>query len=443
MLGIQLDEAKEAVSSAEFTLQRLLAGSREEDVAVARSGVQSAEDTLLSAERALVDAENSADQTIATAYKDVPSLITSTYMDLRVTLDTADDFIDTYFTGFLNLDAIKGRSGRDNIRFALQDIEDYRNIIEDSSSYELKDEALLKIQDAMQRTLSGLDDILDTADSDFYEDKVLSTDVDIIRARRTETVADLNSISSLIQTISAARTSVDAGLNTARASVSSAENALEIAIKELQRVTAPASEEDIEIQRSAVRRAQASVDILTERINDFSLRSPFSGRVAQVFGKVGEVVSPGVPFVTLNSDDQFYIQTYVYERDIVKVNIGDYVLVELVPFPDNEIDGEIYFINETGTLINDVVYYEVKISMEEIPSRTMSEMTADIIITSESKDDVLVVPERFLSRKEGQRVANVLIEGETEERIVETGVRGSGGMIEIVSGLKEGDVITI
>lgn len=442
-LDILLSEAKEAISSAEASLQRLLAGNREEDVNVARAAVSSAQDAVSSAERSLSDAQNLANDTLSVAYRDVSVQISSIFMDIRVTFEGVDDFVDDYFSGFLTLETIKGRKGRDKISFALSDVNKYRDILEEDFSYTEQDIALSDMKEALRNTLSGLEDILVAAESDFYKDRIPSAEIDALRLRRTKTITDLNTVSSLIQGISQARNSSSAGVNVALAAVSSAQGALDRAEKDLERVLAMPLDEEIKIQESAVRRAESSVDLLNERIKDLSLVAPFSGRVVDVFGKTGEVVSAGTPFISFISDDVFYIETYIYERDVVKINRGDMVIVNLVPFPDQDIKGEILFINETGKLINNVVYYEAKISMDETPPRTMVEMSADLIITGNTKEDALVVPDRYLYREEGKRMVKVVVNGEIETRIVETGIRSSDGMVEVVSGLEEGEVITL
>ncbi len=443
VLDIQLKEAEESRKAAQASLQRLLAGSREEEINVVHAVVSSAQSALYSAERSLSDVKRTADDTLLAAYKDVPTQISSVYMDVMVTFEIVEDFVDNYFIGFLSSETIKGRSGRDKISFALSGIREYRDIVGKEVSFNDQDTALLRIREALSDTLSGLEDILIATESDFYKDRILSTDVDALRLRRTKTVADLNIISSLIQNVSHVRNSSKASINAALAIVSSAQSNLDRAEKDLQRVSASPLLEEVEIQESAVRRAEANIALLNERLKDLSLIAPFSGRITDVFGKRGEIFSAGVPFLSFSSDDLFYIEAYIYERDIVRINIGDPVKINLVPFPNKTIKGEIFFINESGKLINNVVYYEIKVSMGDVPPRTMVEMTADMTITGMKKEDVFIVPDRYLQRRDGKRIAKVFVDGEIEERVVGVGIRAADGMVEVISGLKEGDIITL
>ncbi len=438
-LLLQLEEAKEAKRTAEIALQRLLLGSRDEEVDIARAAVSSAEDSLLSAERSLRDTEKSVEESLSSAYKDVPSRVSSAYLRLKVTSEEAADFIDDYFGSFVTFEAAKARRGRDKIYNALLDVQKYSSVAREDLSFEEKDEALREMRSSLRLALEGVEDIIDAAQSDTHD---LSSDVvDIMRARETQTITDMDTITSLAQSVSSVRAETDASLNNARSAVSSAENAVERAQRDLDRVTASPLEEEVRERESAVRRAEASVSLVEERIKDTVLRAPSAGRVAQIHGKAGELVSLGTPFVTLVSDDRFYVEADIYEGDIVKMNIGNPVEVELVAFPGEVYNGEVSFINETGRVINNVVYYKIEVEVDDLPERTMAEMSCDLTIITAKKEGALTVPDRFLERRDGKRIAKVRENGEVVEKEVEVGVRATGGVMEVLSGLNEGDVV--
>jgi len=70
-------------------------------------------------------------------------------------------------------------------------------------------------------------------------------------------------------------------------------------------------------------------------------------------------------------------------------------------------------------------------------------MTANINIQSAKKDNVIALPQRALIREDGKKYVRVL-RGEAIERVeVETGLQGSDGNIEILSGIEEGDKVIV
>jgi len=70
-----------------------------------------------------------------------------------------------------------------------------------------------------------------------------------------------------------------------------------------------------------------------------------------------------------------------------------------------------------------------------------SGMTVDVDIICDSRENVLAVPQRTVFNKNGDKFVRVLEEKNVKEVKVETGIRGSEGEIEILSGLKEGEKV--
>ena len=70
-------------------------------------------------------------------------------------------------------------------------------------------------------------------------------------------------------------------------------------------------------------------------------------------------------------------------------------------------------------------------------------MTANILITTEKKTDTISVPQGIIINKNGQKFVKVKEGNIVVERLVETGDISSLGQIEIVSGLKDGDMVIL
>ena len=65
--------------------------------------------------------------------------------------------------------------------------------------------------------------------------------------------------------------------------------------------------------------------------------------------------------------------------------------------------------------------------------------TVDIII--DERSNVLIVPDRAVGKdSQGRQIVKVLVDKQTEERVVVTGL-SDGFDTEIISGLKEGEVV--
>jgi len=70
-------------------------------------------------------------------------------------------------------------------------------------------------------------------------------------------------------------------------------------------------------------------------------------------------------------------------------------------------------------------------------------MTANIDILNNKKDNVVFIPIRAVEEKDGRKVVKILNKGEIREVGVETGLRGSDGNIEVITGINEGDEVIV
>ena len=70
-------------------------------------------------------------------------------------------------------------------------------------------------------------------------------------------------------------------------------------------------------------------------------------------------------------------------------------------------------------------------------------LTANVTIKTQTRENVLVIPQRSIVYRGSKKVVLVIKEGvpEPEEREVTTGIRGTEGLIEILSGVSEGEQI--
>ena len=71
--------------------------------------------------------------------------------------------------------------------------------------------------------------------------------------------------------------------------------------------------------------------------------------------------------------------------------------------------------------------------------RIKSGMTGNADILYEKHSEVLVIPSRLVTEKNGEKFVTIIENNNQKEVTVKTGLRGTDGNIEILEGLKEGD----
>jgi multidrug efflux pump subunit AcrA (membrane-fusion protein) len=89
------------------------------------------------------------------------------------------------------------------------------------------------------------------------------------------------------------------------------------------------------------------------------------------------------------------------------------------------------------------VYYETRIMFLSDEPSLRPGMTANVRIETGSSTATLVVPASALSFSATGTTARVAVGKEAQTRVVITGMRSQSGMVEILSGLSEGERVVL
>lgn len=243
-------------------------------------------------------------------------------------------------------------------------------------------------------------------------------------------------------------------ISVAQSQLDSAIKAVEVAQAQLNNTRAPARSADIALVQGQISQAQANLASVQKQIDDSRLVAPLDGIVTQVNYEIGEQFSPaGKALITVLVNNNFNIEVDVTESDINKIKIGNQAEITLDAFgPDDIFHGQVYFIEPAQTVIQDVVYYKVKVSFnnsQEIKELTNNRqiiikagMTANVTITTDQRDNVIKVPSRAIIEKgDGSRIVRVLRNNQVEEVPITVGLRGDDGLVESIGNIQAGEQI--
>lgn len=211
---------------------------------------------------------------------------------------------------------------------------------------------------------------------------------------------------------------------------------------------APPEANTISAQEAVVAEAQANVRSVEAEAAKTVLRSPISGTITKQDVKAGEIVSPNTPLISIISQSNLEIEAFIPEADIAKIHIGDNASTTLDAYGDTVIfPATVVSIDPAETLIEGVATYKTTFQFRKDDKRIKSGMTTNIDILTQKKDGVLALPQRLLTRKtQGgaeATFAQILENAVVREIPVQTGLRGSDGYVEIVSGLLEGQQVIV
>ena len=247
-----------------------------------------------------------------------------------------------------------------------------------------------------------------------------------------------------IDTYKSSVSTARSNINTALDSLTSSEEELKNAGSALTQKKAKATKEEIAAEEAKVEAALAKVDSLEAEYKKTVLRSPITGIVTKQEAKVGEIASLGVNIVSVISDAKYEIEANIPEADISKIKVGNSASVTLDAYGSDVVfEAVVSSIDPAETVIDGVSTYKTVLQFKAPDARIRSGMTANTDIAGERRRNVLFLPGRVVATKDGIKTVNVIAGKDTYEVTVTTGLRGSNGDIEILSGLSEGETVKI
>ncbi|MFT7328026.1 MAG: RND family efflux transporter MFP subunit [Crocinitomicaceae bacterium] len=203
------------------------------------------------------------------------------------------------------------------------------------------------------------------------------------------------------------------------------------------------------ITRDEARRAQAraQVNAVAAQLGDGKIRAPFDGIIAKNDLEIGEVVNAFTTKIVIFGGEEKELNLNTPEIYINKIVVGDSVAVTLDAYDDLNLTGTVNFIDFIDTEVNGVPVYKTDITINILDERIRTGMNAKASIISKQRIDVLAIPAHYITKNDDGEQTVMIKKGEhlsdTEIRIIETGLRGNEGLVEVMKGLSKGDIILL
>jgi cobalt-zinc-cadmium efflux system membrane fusion protein len=178
-----------------------------------------------------------------------------------------------------------------------------------------------------------------------------------------------------------------------------------------------------------------------ETIAHYPIYSPFDGTVISKDAVLFERVGPERQILSIADLSTVWITTDIYEEHLPLLNQleGQTIYLHSNAWPDKKFEARIFY---TGDVVNEA---SRTISMRALADNRDGFLKPGMFLTVEfpnvSPADVLQVPDAAVLDHEGQSFVFVHVSGDDFERRDVTRGRRNEGSIEIVSGLKPGDVV--
>jgi len=186
-----------------------------------------------------------------------------------------------------------------------------------------------------------------------------------------------------------------------------------------------------QLNNEQVRNAN-TLQISKKVLSDYEIRSAFSGKLFDILVKDGSLVTTQTPLAIVGEMDSFLLELEVDENDMVRVAIGQKVLVTLDSYRNQVFEAvvdKIYPIMDERSRT-----FKIEAHFIKSPPKLYPNLTAEANIIIQMKKNAITIPKSYLLPGD-----SVLIDSD-KKRKVKVGL-SDYQKVEVTAGLKVGEII--
>jgi RND family efflux transporter MFP subunit len=185
-----------------------------------------------------------------------------------------------------------------------------------------------------------------------------------------------------------------------------------------------------------LRQIQGLISVQLEKIADYTIIAPMDGVVLRRDGEIGEIAEAGQILFRIGVPKPLQVVAEVNEEDIPRVVVGQKVLFRTDAFPNRLLEGTVREATPMGDPVAKT--YRIKVALpEDTPLKPGMSVEANVV--TREKPGALLIPAEAAQGTGPQGSTVFVINGDrAERRAITVGIRGTR-MIEVLSGLSEGD----
>lgn len=192
--------------------------------------------------------------------------------------------------------------------------------------------------------------------------------------------------------------------------------------------------------QNGINTAQNGIDQAADGLKNYTVTAPASGYVSAVNVKVGDIASQSQPSVVISDTSVLELKANVSEYLISGVKKGESVDVYVSSVSDKPFTGLITNLSEVPSA--GALTYPVTVRINDPTGKLKAGMFAEIHLSSENRENVIIVPSGAVITKDGQTCVYLLDGKKVKQTPVKVGI-DNGTIAEITEGLNGGESIVI
>jgi HlyD family secretion protein len=198
--------------------------------------------------------------------------------------------------------------------------------------------------------------------------------------------------------------------------------------------------------RAQVQDAKVALDQAAANLQKAQVIAPVDGTITDVVSDIGEQVVANTAQVKMIGTERYDIEAQVPEADITKVKVAQSAVITLDAYSDDiEFEGTVTAENPDQTVIQDAIYYDVRVQIDERGMEIKPGMTANVTITTDKVTNAIIIPLRAIrtDAETGVKSIRVLVNDKPVERTIVIGTKGDEGRVQVIEGVNKGDQVIL
>lgn len=406
-----------------------------------QNNLTSVQETATKAQSDLTEAYKDGYDAVSNASLGIPSIITSLnnvfysstgYLSdqkLYGQIDTAKNYVQT-----AAIDYDKAKNQYDSV------FRQYKTLTRDSNPDDVSG-LINSTYDTLVILERSIKEAKNATDYLAYNQSITDTSngVTSTQTNLTNWLSQVDGYVQALETIKNTITNTQTNLNSANRSIQENQQSLQNGASSL----------DMQSQQLSLEQAQRNYD------NCF-VTAPFSGVVAQISAKISHPVNSGDTIATVITEGEIAKIT-LDEIDSTKVKVGQATDLTFDAIDGLDIKGTVSKVDNLGTVSSGVVSYTVTITLDTTDSRIKPGMSVNATITTESRPNIILVPNAAVKTGIGSRhyveISNDQEAKNSKSKILTSSIvpkrqtvevgSSNDTVTEITSGLNEGDLVVI
>lgn len=189
---------------------------------------------------------------------------------------------------------------------------------------------------------------------------------------------------------------------------------------------------------------EAARQLASVKVSKTTITAPFDGVITAREVEPGQYVAPGTVALSVATTGELELVADVPETDAAKLSGGAQAAVTFDAYGSaQEWAAEVVSIAPAARIIEGVPTFEVKLRLVSSDARFKPGLTANIIVYAAERKGVLALPRRAVITRTGKEFVRVKDGAAEREVEIQTGLLGSDGRVEIISGLTGGEEVVI